>query len=130
MSAPLPKDKPLFWMGDSLDELKSFPEEVKRSVGFALRFAQGGEKHPDAEVMQGFGSAGVLEIIENHSSGTYRAVYTVQLEGVVYVLHTFQKKSKKGIATPQRELDKINTRLQQAHVHHASWVAQQEREQR
>ena len=84
----------------------------------ALLYAQLGGKHPDAEPLKGFGGAGVLEIIERTESATYRAVYTVRLAGRVYVLHAFQKKSKKGISTPKRELDLIRARLKAAQELH------------
>jgi phage-related protein len=64
--------------------------------------------------LRGFGGAGVLEIVEEHQGDTYRAVYTLRFSELVYVLHAFQKKSKKGIATPKSDLDLINRRLQVA----------------
>jgi phage-related protein len=64
--------------------------------------------------LQGFKGAGVLEVIEDHDGDTYRAVYTVKLAGVVYVLHCFQKKSKSGIATPKPTMDLIDQRLRAA----------------
>src|SRR5579872_4531924 len=87
-------DKPLEFVGSSKDDLSDFPLEVKRSVGFALRAAQRGGKHPDAKPLSGFGGAGVLEVVSNFDGNTFRAVYTVKFKGVVYVLHAFQKKSK------------------------------------
>lgn len=93
---------------------------MKDVFGFALHVAQLGEKHPDAKPLKGFGGAGVLEVRANAGvdGSTYRAVYTVRLPRAVYVLHVFQKKSKSGIATPQRELDKIGARLKLATRHH------------
>jgi len=91
-------------------KLRNFPEEIKKGIGYALGFAQKGEMHPSAKPLKGLGS-GVLEVVENAKSGTYRAVYTVQLGNEIYVLHTFQKKSKTGIATPKREIDLIKQRL-------------------
>ena len=82
--------------------------------GYALYLAQTGGKHPAAKPLKGFGSAGVLEVVEEHQSGTYRAVYTVRFKDAVYVLHVFQKKSKTGIETPQRDLDLVKARLQTA----------------
>lgn len=105
------KDKELFWVGDSRDNLKTFPEEVKDVIGFALRQAQQGGKHPCTKPLKGFKGAGVLEVVENHDGDTYRAVYTVRIKDKIYVLHTFQKKSKKGIQTPQKEIDIIKARL-------------------
>ena len=107
-------DKPLEFVGSSKDDLSDFPLEVKRSVGFALRAAQRGGKHPDAKPLSGFGGAGVLEVVSDFDGDTFRAVYTVKFKGVVYVLHAFQKKSKTGIKTPQAEIDKIKSRLKDA----------------
>jgi phage-related protein len=108
-----------------LDDLKRFPAGVQRVIGFALRQAQGGDKHEDAKPLAGFSGAGVLEVVENHSGSTYRAVYTVRFSEAVYVLHAFQKKSKRGIATPQREMDMIRQRLAKAQEMHEEWVRQQ-----
>ena len=105
---------PLVFIGRSLEELKAFPKEVKGNVGYALDIAQLGEKAPNAKPLRGFGGAGVLEVVEDHDGDTYRAVYTVRFSGMVYVLHCFQKKSKKGIATPKQVLDLIKRRLKLA----------------
>ncbi|MEN6358314.1 MAG: type II toxin-antitoxin system RelE/ParE family toxin [Armatimonadota bacterium] len=114
-------DRPLFWIGSSLDDLRSFPEDVRRVIGFALRRAQDGGKHVDAKPLKGFGGAGVLEIVEDDDGNTYRAVYTVKFAGVVYVLHAFQKKSKKGITTPKHEIDLVRSRLKRAEEHYLDW---------
>src|SRR5437868_3223739 len=103
--------KPVEWVGNSLDDLKEFPEDVRQTVGYALYLAQCGEKHLSAKPLKGFKGTGVLEIVEDFDGDTYRAVYTVKLAGVVYVLHAFQKKSKQGIATPKQDIDLIETRL-------------------
>lgn len=112
--------KPLHWVGSSLDDIRALPDDMKDVFGFALHVAQLGEKHPDAKPLKGFGGAGVLEVRANAGvdGSTYRAVYTVRLPRAVYVLHVFQQKSKSGIATPQRELDKIGARLKLATRHH------------
>lgn len=83
-------------------------------MGFALYQAQAGRKAPTAKPLRGFGGAGVLEIVEDHETDTYRAVYTVKFSEFIYVLHAFQKKSKKGIATPRPELELIKRRLRTA----------------
>src|ERR1700678_48824 len=98
---PLPV-KPLRWIGPSKDELMEFPEPVRKEVGHALHVAQTGDKADNAKPLHGFGGAGVLEIVDDHASNTYRAVYTVKLAGAVYVLHCFQKKAKKGVETPKQ----------------------------
>jgi phage-related protein len=90
-------------------------------VWAAIDLAQAGGKHQDAKVMTGFGSAGVLEIVEDDRGDTYRAVYTVKLSGWVYVLHCFQKKSKSGIETPKEDMDLIYTRLKAAKLDFEAW---------
>jgi phage-related protein len=121
------ESKPLFWIGSSRDDLREFPEEVSHSMGFALWQAQLGRKHRDAKVLKGFGGAGVLEVVEDHDGSTYRAVYTVKFAGAVYVLHAFQKKSKKGIKTPVAEMNLIRQRLKAAEEHHEERRAEEER---
>jgi phage-related protein len=91
---------------------------VCRSIGYALHFAQAGDKHPSAKPLKGFGGAGVLEVVEDHDGDTYRAVYTVKLAGIVYVLHVFQKKSKRRGATSKQDIDLIRLRLQAARKHY------------
>jgi len=99
-------------------------EDVKDVFGHAIDLAQAGAKHQDAKVLTGFGSAGVLEVVEDHHGDTYRAVYTVKFVGWVYVLHCFQKKSKSGIATPKPDMDLINSRLKAAKQDFEAWQAQ------
>jgi phage-related protein len=79
-----------------------------------------GREHPAVKSLKGFGGRGVLEVVDDLDGNTYRAVYTVKFAGAVYVLHAFQKKSKKGLATPQREIDLIKERLKRAKVHYKS----------
>ena len=114
--------KPIIWMGSAKRDLRTFPEEVKDSMGFALFLAQQGGKHADAKPLRGFGSAGVLEIVEDHRGDAYRAVYTVRLAGRIYVLHAFQKKSKRRIETPKAEINLIKSRLKRAEEEHAAWL--------
>jgi phage-related protein len=120
--------KPVEWVGSSLEDLKKFPEEVQQVMGYALYVAQCGDKSASAKPLKGFKGAGVLEVIENFDGDTYRAVYTVKLAGVVYVLHAFQKKSKQGIATPKQEIDLISARLKRAQEHHAENYKKQQGE--
>lgn len=107
-------ERPLEWIGSSHKDLMQLPADVRKSVGFALHFAQHGEQHPASKVLKGFGGAGVLEVVENDVGGTYRAVYTVRFEEAVFVLHCFQKKSKSGIATPKADMDVVRARLKMA----------------
>jgi phage-related protein len=111
--------KPVEWVGSSLEDLKEFPEDVRQTVGYALYLAQCGEKHSSVKPLEGFKGTGVLEIVEDFDGDTYRAIYTVKLAGVVYVLHAFQKKSKQGIATPKQHIDLIETRLKRAKEHYS-----------
>lgn len=115
-------DKPLFWIASARKDLREFPDGVKDIMGYALRLAQRGEKHPDAKPMKGHKGAGVLEIVDDYDGDTYRAVYTVKFEGAVYALHAFQKKSKTGIATDQSDLDLIKLRLKLAEADHAERI--------
>ena len=104
--------KPLIWRGGSKTDFMAFPPVVQREMGYALFLAQMGEHHPlMAMVLKGFGGGTVIEVKESYDGDAYRAVYTVRYADAVYVLHAFQKKSKKGIATPKAELDLIEKRL-------------------
>ncbi|MDZ4100482.1 MAG: type II toxin-antitoxin system RelE/ParE family toxin [Hydrogenophaga sp.] len=107
-------DKPLAWIGSSKKDLMALPLEVRKFFGHALDFAQRGDKHEAAKVLKGFGGAGVLEIVEDDQDGTYRAVYTVKFAQAVFVLHCFNKKSKRGIETPKEDMDIIRARLKVA----------------
>ena len=109
-----PPVKPLRWVGSSRGDLRTFPTPVRQEVGFALYLAQLGRKAPKVKPLRGFGGAGVLEVVSNHDGDTYRAVYTIKLPTGVYVLHAFQKKPHKGIATPKPALDLIQQRLKLA----------------
>jgi phage-related protein len=86
-------------------------------LGFALYLAQQGKKHQNAKPLKGFSGAGVLEVIEDCLGDTFRAVYTVKIAENIYVLHCFQKKSKRGIETPKQEIDLIRNRLKMAQEH-------------
>jgi phage-related protein len=116
--------KPIEWISSSLEDLQKFPEDVQQMMGFALYLAQLGKKHPDAKPLKGFKGSGVLEIVEDFDGDTYRTVYTVKFEGIVYVLHAFQKKSKRGIATPKKDIELIETRLKRAKQHYETYLKQ------
>ncbi|NJL88384.1 MAG: addiction module toxin RelE [Coleofasciculaceae cyanobacterium SM2_1_6] len=116
--------KPIEWIASSLDDLKEFPEDVQQSVGYALYLAQCGEKHLRVKPLKGFKGSSVLEVIQDYDGDTYRAVYTIKFEEVVYVLHAFQKKSKHGIATPKQDMEVIETRLKRAKEHYAQYHKQ------
>jgi phage-related protein len=116
-----PPPKPVRWIGSSKADLSAFPEDVKRRVGGALWEAQVGRKAPFAKPLKGFAGAGVLEVVDDFDGDTYRAVYTVRFAGAVYVLHAFQKKSKRGMATPKAELDLVVRRLKRAEEDWRQW---------
>jgi phage-related protein len=105
-------EKPLEWIGTSLDDLRSFPQKVCRDIGYALHRVQQGKTPLTAKPLRGL--TGVMEIRESYDRGTYRTVYIASLGQTVYVLHCFQKKSKKGIATPRPDIDMIRRRLKKA----------------
>ena len=109
--------KPVEWMGSSKADLKRFPDPVQGRMGFAIYRAQLGRRHRDAKPLKGFGP-GVVEVVARHDGDTFRAVYTVRFETVVYVLHAFQKKARRGIATPKQELDLVRRRLRAAERHY------------
>ncbi len=90
------------------------PDGVQQGFGFALYQAQIGLLHPDAKPLKGFGSAGILEVVEDCRGNTYRAVYTVRFAHAVFVLHCFQKKSKRGIETPAADMKLIRARFKEA----------------
>jgi phage-related protein len=106
--------KPLFWVGSCLGDLKAFPDDVMDGIGFALHEAQMGGKSRKAKPLKGYKGSGILEVVDRYDGDTYRAVYTVRFKGAVFALHAFQKKAKKGIATPKAELDMIKRRLRVA----------------
>lgn len=110
-----PGEKPLFWVGSSKEDLLTFPEAVQDEIGTALSVAQFGGKHPSAKPWRGEGP-GLFEVVEDHRGDTYRAVYTVRFEGVVYVLHAFQKKSPSGMRTSKRDVELIARRLNDARM--------------
>ena len=108
-----PNLREITWVGDSKANLKEFPESVQKDVGDALFFAQAGGMSPAAKPFTGVGS-GVFEIRAAHRTDAYRTVYAVKIGERIYVLHCFQKKSKRGIKTPKREVDLIKRRLRMA----------------
>lgn len=115
--------KPIIWIGSSKKDFMEFPHDVRNEMGHALYIAQKGDKHRDAKPLKGFGGGSVLEIVQSDGQGTYRTVYTVQLEEAVVVLHAFQKKSKTGIKTPKQDIDLVEQRLKSAHQKYKEWLA-------
>jgi phage-related protein len=117
--------KPLKWVGSAKRDLDAMPDDVKDLFGHAIDLAQAGGKHQDAKVLTGFGSAGVLEVVEDDRGNTYRAVYTVKFAGWVYVLHCFQKKSRSGIKTQKEDMNLIHARLTAAKLDFEVWQTTQ-----
>lgn len=110
--------KPVEFVGSAREHLRRLPKHVTYVFGYAILLAECGKKHPDAKPLKGFGGAGVLEVVENYDGDTYRAVYTVKFEGVVYVLDAFQKKSKRGSELPKVDMERIKLRLKAAQQHY------------
>ena len=109
--------KKLHWVGDSLEQLREFPQEVSRLIGFSLYLVQEGETPGNAKPLKGLG--GVYELVQPYDTNTFRAVYVAKFRNAVYVLHCFQKKSKRGAATPPKDIELIKQRLKQARQHAA-----------
>ena len=101
------------WVGDCREQILRFPNQVRKDIGHALYLAQTEQTPPSAKPMRGIES-GVFEIVSNYATNTYRAVYTVKIGRSLYVLHAFQKKSKRGTTTPKKNLDSIKGRLRRA----------------
>ncbi len=110
--------KPVEWIASSRGDLRDFPADVRRVMGVAINDAQNGEEHPDVKALRGFGGRSVLEVVDDFDSDTYRAVYTVRFAGAIYVLHCFQKKSKKGGETPKHDIEVVKLRLKAAEEHY------------
>jgi phage-related protein len=118
---PTDQPKPVRWLGSSKEDLSGFPVAVRKRVGGALWKAQVGEKATYAKPLKGFGDAGVVEVVVDFDGDAFRLVYTVRFAKAVYVLHAFQKKSKRGVATPKAELSLIDRRLKQAREDYEQW---------
>jgi phage-related protein len=119
----VPVQKDVVWIGSSLGDLKTFPDDVQDVVGYAIYLAQIGGKHPDAKPLRGGGAfrgAGVLEVVADDDGDTYRAIYTVRFSDLVYILHCFQNKSTRGIQTQARDIELVKQRLKVAVDHYAS----------
>jgi len=112
--------RPLVWVASTRKDLQSMPAHVQDAFGYALHLAQVGRKSDSAKPLQGFGSAGVLEVCEDFDGDTYRAIYTVRFTEAVYVLHCFQKKSRQGTETPRPDMEKIRDRFKAAAARSAS----------
>ena len=128
---PLPEPilvihKAVFWVGSARRDLRGFSRDVRRVMGYALYRAELDQTHPKAKPLRHLVDGSVTEIVENDASGTYRVVYTVEFKEALYVLHAFQKKSKRGISTPRHELDTVRRRHLFAQQHYAKWRKEQD----
>jgi phage-related protein len=104
--------RPLIWRGTSKSDYMAFPVTVQREMGYALFLAQAGKRHATmAKTLKGFGGGTVVEVKESYGGDAYRVIYTVRFAEAVYVLHAFQKKSKRGIKTPKVDINLIEKRL-------------------
>lgn len=110
--------RPLHWIASTLRCVRSFPEEVRQEVGYAIHLAQSGDKATNAIPMVGFGSSKVLEVVVTYDGDAYRAVYTVKFAKAVYALHAFQKKSHTGSQTPKHDIGLIKRRMKHAEQHY------------
>ena len=121
--------KPIRWVGSSKEDVSAFPDDVKRRIGLLFE-PQMGRKANYAKPLKGYGGAGVLEVVDDFDGDTFRAVYTVRFAEVLYVLHAFQKKSRRGIATPRSEIELIRTRLRRAAEDYERWRESEKRKSR
>ena len=113
--------RPLVWLGDSKAQYMEFPHQARHAMGYELFLVQRGQTPPSSKPLKGLGS-GIFEIIENSRGGTYRAAYVVKFENRIYILHAFQKKSKKGIATVLKDIRLIEKRLKDAVADHQIYM--------
>ncbi len=102
--------RPISWIKAALKEFETFPQEARSICLAALTIAAEGGKADIAKPMKGMGS-GVFEIALPHRGDAFRVIYAVQLGEAIWVVHAFQKKSTRGIKTPQREIDLVKERL-------------------
>lgn len=116
------KRKLLTWMGSTKKDLLDLPRGVQKMIGHSLNLAQQEKKDEDCKIFKGYGGGSVREIVKDDSSGTFRAIYTVQFKEAIYVLHVFQKKSKSGIATPKKDLELIEKRFKEAQYLHCKII--------
>ncbi len=110
-------------MGQSKKDHLDMPDAVQDALGHALSEAQKGRTFHRAAPMKG-DLRDVTEVRVNHESDAYRMMFTTELPGVVYVLHVFKKKSKRGLQTPREEIDRITERLKRVRTLKQSGASQ------
>ncbi len=104
--------KELVWLADTREVLASFPDKVRKEIGFALWCEETQVPNADIKPLKGFKHT-VREVRSRYEKNAYRAAYVVNLGEHIYVLHVFQKKSTTGIATPKPDLRIIEKRLKE-----------------
>lgn len=112
-------------MGSSRKDLREFPQKPRTQIGHALSAAQFGSRANNVKILKGFGGGSVLEVVEDYDTDTYRAIYTVRFSKAIVVLHSFQKKSKRGSEMTQRDKNLIHDRLRDAQAVYEEWLEQQ-----
>lgn len=122
MSERKSEERALRFLPPAERDYRALPRDIQRIFGQALNLAQHGLESVEAKALHGFGGRQVLELKESDEHGTYRAVYTVRIAEAVYVLHAFQKKSRRGIKTAPQDIALIHERLRWA-----EWDAAQRR---
>ncbi len=105
--------RPSVWMGNAKRNLQAFPRGAQKTIGYELQLIQFGGMPKDAKPFKRVGIA-VFEIALRYDAEAYRTVLAVQLGQKIYVLHAFQKKSKKGIETTKHDVDLIKQRYAEA----------------
>lgn len=118
MTSGEPERKPLLFVGSSQRDLQGMPEEVKDVFGSGLLDAQYGDAPEGARPFGEGLPSQIMKLVEDHDGDTYRAAYTVALEGAVYVLDVFQKKSKSGARTPKHVKKRVLARYKVAREDH------------
>ena len=111
-------ERPVIWVSSSRRDVREFSRDVRREIGQALYAAQQGDTDPAVKPLRGFGGGSVLEIVVRYRGDAWRVVYTVRYSEAIYVLHAFQKKSKRGAATPKKDTDLVRQRLIEAEYLH------------
>ena len=102
--------RPISWIRAARRAFGNFPQGPQNAILQALTVAAEGRKADIAKPLKGFGS-GIFEVALKHRTDAYRAVYALQLEERVWVLHAFKKKARRGTSTPKKDIDLIRERL-------------------
>lgn len=97
--------KPIIWLGQTLKEIRTYPEDVRKEIGYNLDRVQRGLEPCDCKSLIGVGQ-GVKEI-RIHDANEYRVVYVVKFKEAIYILHCFIKKTQK---TAEKDLELIRKR--------------------